>query len=127
MSDQKYIYELHHDHKVWLSELILAQDQLRSFQNRLQEVNAANTSSDTRASVEHFQNQFIREHEVIDILRHDINAHESELAENASTNNVAVEHRRVADNAELRDRMATFMKIFQELRSEFSEFLSKTL
>lgn len=127
MSDQKYIYELHNDHKMWLSELILAQDQLKSFQNRLQEVNAANTSGDTRASVEHFQNQFIRENEVIDILKHDINEHERELADNASSNNVAVEHRTVADNAELRDRMSTFMKIFTELKGEFSEFLSKTL
>lgn len=127
MSNEKYISELHADHKMWVSELTLAADQLNSFQQRLQEVNSANTAAEIRAQVEHFQNQFIREKEVIDILVHDINAEEKQLSENARANNVATDHRRVADNEALRDRMVTFAKIFGELKAEFTAFLAKTL
>lgn len=127
MSNEKYLHELHTDHKMWVSELTLAVDQLNSFQNRLQEVNSANTATDIRAQVEHFQNQFIREKEVIDILIHDINAEERMLSENAQSNNVATDHRKVADNADLRDRMGMFNKIFSELKNEFTAFLAKTL
>jgi hypothetical protein len=127
MTNEKYLHELHSDHKMWISELSLASDQLNSFQNRLQEVNAANTATEIRAQVEHFQNQFIRENEVIDILIHDINAEEQTIAANAQANNVATDHRKVADNADLRDRMATFNKIFTELKAEFTSFLAKTL
>lgn len=126
MSEQKYIQELHNDHKMWVSELVLAQDELKSFQGRLEEVNSANTSTEIKAMVEHFQNQFIREAEVIDILRHDINAHEKEISAIAAANNVATDHRKVSDNVELRERMGTFKKIFSELKVEFIAFIAKT-
>lgn len=126
MSEQKYIQELHNDHKMWVSELVLAQDELKSFQGRLEEVNSANTSAEIKAMVEHFQNQFIREAEVIDILRHDIHAHEKEISAIAASNNVATDHRKVSDNVELRERMGTFKKIFSELKVEFIAFVAKT-
>lgn len=127
MSDQKYVTELHNDHKMWLSELTLAQDQLKSFGSRLSEVNAANTAGEIRAQVEHFQNQFIREAEVIDTLRHDIQSKARELSETVAANNVATEHKKVEDDASLRDRMLTFAKIYSELKSEFTSFLARTL
>ena len=126
MSDQKYISELHADHKMWLSELTLASDQIKSFTNRLEEVVSANTGKDILAQVEHFQNQFIRENEVIDILTHDINAHETKLTAEVTSNTVAVDHRKVSDDVDLRDRMSTFQKIFSELQTEFRSFLAKT-
>lgn len=127
MSDQKYIYELHNDHKMWLSELTLTQDELKSFTNRLQEIASANTASDILAQVESFQNQFIRENEVIDTLKHDINKAEQEIVNNVSANNVAVEHRKVADDVALRDRMETFHNIFLGLKLSFMAFVAKTL
>lgn len=127
MSEQKYIYELHNDHKMWLSELTLAQDEMKSFGNRLQEIASANTGSEVMSQVEQFQNQFIRENEVVDILKHDIHHAEVSITENISSNTVAVDHRKVSDNAELRDRMTTFHKIFTDLKQEFMAFLAKTL
>lgn len=127
MSEQKYISEIHNDHKMWLSALTLSQDEIRSFNNRLSEIAAANSATEVLAQVEHFQNQFIRENEVIDILSHDIRIAEKEISDNAASNNVAVEHRKVADDAELRDRMVTFEKIYADLKKEFMTFLSRTL
>lgn len=127
MSEQKYISELHNDHKMWLSELTLAQDQLKSFGARLGEVASANTATEILANVEHFQNSFIRQNEVIDTLAHDIRKSEAELAATVAANNVATEHKRVADDAGLRDEMVSFQKLFAELKSEFTGFLAKTL
>jgi hypothetical protein len=127
MSDQKYIQDLHGDHNNWLSDLALAKDEIKSYQLRLQEVNAANNDTETRALVEHFQNQFIRENEVIDILKHDIAKYEHELSAATAANNVASDRRRVADHPELRDRMETFSHIFADLKYEFREFLAKKL
>ncbi|MBS3913337.1 MAG: hypothetical protein KG003_02470 [Bacteroidetes bacterium] len=124
---EKYINELHSDHRQWLSELTLAKDEMKSFQLRLEEVNAANSDTETRAQVEHFQNQFIRENEVIDILKHDIAEYEKELAANVASNSTASDHRKVADHPELRDRMESFSHLFHELKGEFMDFVGRKL
>lgn len=126
MSEQ-YISALHSDHKLWLSELTLAKDELKSQQLRLQEVNAANTNNEIRAQVEHFQNQFIRQQEVIDELVHDIKLNESALAAEVVSNQTASDHRKVEDHPELRERMVIFNKLFSELKADFLRFVSDSL
>lgn len=127
MTDQKYISELHNDHIMWLSQLMLAQDQMRSFNLRLEELVKANNGTEILAQVEKFQNQFIRENEVIDHLAHDIRAHEKEISGNVASNTVAVDHRKVADHPDLRDRMVTFQNIYNEMRNDFIAFVAKYL
>ncbi|MBL7811930.1 MAG: hypothetical protein JNL57_06865 [Bacteroidetes bacterium] len=127
MSDQKYLHELHAEHKLWISELTLATDELNSFGQRLQEVNAANTATEIRAQVEHFQNQFIRQKEVIDTLKHEINEHERSIAQVAEANNTASDHRKANDHSGARENMDSFRKIFADLKQEFITFLSKTM
>lgn len=125
MSDSIQIHELHALHSQWMSALKLAQDELSSFNLRLKEINAANTGQDIKALVEHFQNQFTAQKEVIDVLEHDIKADENRIAENAKENGIAVEHRRVVDDQNLRERMEIFKKIFAELKIEYLEFLGR--
>jgi hypothetical protein len=127
MSEQKYLHELHAEHKLWISELMLASDELISYTNRLQEVNSANTSTEIRAQVEHFQNQFIRQKEVIDTLKHEINAHEHVIATDAAANNVATDHRKADNHSDSNEDMNSFRKLFGEMKNEFIVFLSKTL
>lgn len=124
---EKYISELHAQNNSWISQLDLASDEIKSFQERLGEVNAANTGMDVRAQVEHFQNQFIRQNEVIDILKHDIHAYEKSLMENVSSNETASDHRKAEEAPELGDRMQTFGQIFAELKSTFVEFVGSKL
>ena len=75
--------------------------------------------------VEKFQNHFIRQKEVLDELMSKINQHEHELANNAQSNNVATDHRKVADHVEIRDEVNTYSKLFEALKGEFREFLGK--
>jgi hypothetical protein len=107
--------------------LELSRDEVLSFENRLQEIIKSNTSKDILAQVEHFQNQFIRQKEVIDALSHDIHEDEIRIAENVKENNIAVEHRRIEQKFSLEERMQIFQKIFTEIKSDYLKFLAQKL
>ncbi len=124
-ASQKYIHELHTEHITYLSTLAFAKDEIKTFNNRLSEIVTANTKKEILAEVEHFQNQFIRHNEVIDELKHEVHECETRIAKIAESNNVATDHKKVDDHADLRDQMDTFSHIFSELKNEFKSFLEK--
>jgi SepF-like predicted cell division protein (DUF552 family) len=125
-TSQKYIHELHAEHNEFLSVLAFAKDEIKTFKTRLNEVVTANNKQEVMAQVEHFENQFLRHNEVIDELKHDVHECEVRIAKLAEENNVATDHRKTDDHAELRDQMETFNKIYSELKTEFKKFLEKT-
>ena len=127
MSNTLYIKEIHLLHTEWNSVLDLTSDEILSFENRLEEITKANTGKEMLAQVEHFQNRFIRQKEVMDELRHDIHEDELRIAENVKENNVSVEHRKLEENFELKDRVHVFQKIFNEIKSEYLAFLANKL
>lgn len=116
--------ELHGEHNQWLSTLQFAKDELAVLERRLEEIVQRNNKPEVMAQVEHFQNQFIREHEVVDELRHAVNEHEQFLQKEAAERPGTITHRRFGDHAKLRDQMATFDKLFAELRAEFQRWLA---
>jgi len=124
-ASQKYIHELHTEHITYLSTLAFAKDEIKTFNNRLSEIVTANTKKEILAQVEHFQNQFIRHNEVIDELKHEVHECETRIAKIAESNNVATDHKKVDDHADLRDQMDTFSHILSELKNEFKSFLEK--
>ena len=125
MSDLNTNYELSADHNVWLADLAQSKSELKSLWDRLQSVISSNTSMEVAALVEQFQNQFIREQEVIDILKHDIKAHENVVQAITASGSSAAAAPRVSDHAELRERVQTFHKIYSELRSNFDDFSAR--
>lgn len=125
VQERRYMGELHEDHQNWVKALSFYKEELSIWKDRLAEVSAKNNSTDARAGVEHFQNQFIREGEVIDTLVHDINAHESELVKYAKEHPVAVEHTYFRNHTDLEERMKRFEEIWTELKAEFNRFLTK--
>ncbi len=120
-----YLSDLHFEHKAWVNELTFHKEEVDTFENRIAEVAKRNTQDEMRAKLESFQNRFIREKEVIDILLHDVNQHEHGLAAYAEEHPVAIDHKHFDDHAELRDRMDTFRKLFTELKKEFYRFVAK--
>ncbi|WP_306640710.1 hypothetical protein [Sanyastnella coralliicola] len=125
VAERRYMNELHEEHQTWVKELEFYKEELEIFRNRLGEVSIKNNKPEERADVEHFQNQFLREIEVIDTLRHDINAHEKVLVEYAKDHPAAVEHTYFRDHTELTDRMQRFEELWKELKNDFNRFLSK--
>jgi len=129
MKDQKSIYlsDLHFEHRNWLSELTFWKEELVSFQNRLAEVVSRWTDKSVLAQAEHFQNQFIRHNEVIDILRHEVKLHEQELSIHAEEHPIGIEHQHFSDHADFREQMETQRHIYNDLKKEFFSFLVKTM
>lgn len=116
--------QLHYENKVWKNELLFVADEIKVYENRLSDLVTGNPAKEMLRKLEHFQNQFIREKEVIDHLKHDVNSHEHKLVmwvkdEMGSEELLAQKH------DELMDRMVTFRKIFAELKVEFYEFLAE--
>ena len=122
-----HISDLHFEHVLWNSDLSFQRDELKIFQNRLEEVAPRYTNEDILKKVDHFQNNFTRHLEVLDILQHDIKMHETELSTFAKEHPVAVDHVHFSDHGGLRDRIETQQEIYSTLKKEFTRFLTETM
>lgn len=122
-----HIGDLHFAHMEWLNALAFYKEELSIFERRLEDIVRRNSKAEVMAELEHFQNQFIREKEVIDELRHDIKQHENFLEKEAKDHPVAIDHRSFKDHAGLRDRFHTFEKLYKELKAEYQQWLAKRL
>ena len=118
-----YIGDLHHDQREWLNALTFYKEDITILEHRLEDIVRRNNKPEVMAQVEHFQNQFIREREVIDELRHDIKQEENVMEKEMKDHPVAIEHRYFKDHTELRDRFQTFEKLYRELKQEFQQWL----
>ncbi|MCB0790328.1 MAG: hypothetical protein H6595_13720 [Flavobacteriales bacterium] len=121
----KHINDLHFDHRLWINRLQFYKDEISIFEHRLEDIVKRNTHTEVLANVEHFQNQYIRQREVIDELRHDIKQHENFLEKESIDRPTAIDHRLFGDHTELRDRMETFERLYHELKNEFQQWLAK--
>ncbi len=122
-----YLSDLHFEHNQWINELKFWEQEIQSFTKRLEEVVVRYTSNDIRAKIEHFQNQFVLHKEVISVLKKDVKKHEQLIAGYAENNPVAIDHVRFDDHTTLRDKIDTQRKIYSELKTEYFEFLTKTM
>ena len=79
MHTKEQLLELHSEHQEWQSKINFYKDELKIFDNELAHLAKVTPTRETLASIEHFQNQFIRQREVLDILRHDFKQYENEI------------------------------------------------
>ena len=127
MSTHKYLTDLHHEHKEWLNVLSFYQEDILTMKKRLEEVASKNTDREIHGWVERFKNKIIIQTEQIELLKHEINDHESEIVSNVENNPVASDRRKIDDHSELRDRFQTFELLFNKLRKDLNVFAAKWL
>ncbi|MBT8195131.1 MAG: hypothetical protein KJO64_01790 [Bacteroidia bacterium] len=123
METKEKLSALHSEHNEWQNKIKFYRDELKEFNTQLTGLVSKTAPNDVLVSVEHFQNQFIRQNEVLDIMRHDFKQHENKieaLQENGQSNGVDIN----ALHAEEKERLEHFEKLFQELRNEFHLFLN---
>jgi hypothetical protein len=122
-----HIGDLHSDHMLWLNTLQFCKEEIDILEHRMEEIATRNNGTEVMAELEHFQNQYIRQREVIDELRHELKQHENMLEKEARDHPIAIDHRLFADHSKHRDAMATFEKIYRELKDEFMRWLVKRM
>lgn len=120
-----YIMDLHHDHRIWLNELSFYADELKIFKERLEYVVMRNTDHDFLARAEHFQNLFLRQREVRDVIRHEIKQAENHIEKYAKEHPIALDHVHFVNHHHLVDQMETYRKLYHEMKEDFMKFLAK--
>jgi hypothetical protein len=120
--------KLHVEYQSWIAELNFDIELIRIFEGHLEYIASQTSSKKVLAKVEQFQNQFIRQREVIDELRHDLNVSEKQLA--AFVRDMApigYENERLDNHSELREKFLTFRDLFEEMKIRFRYFESEHL
>ncbi len=113
------------DHLTWLKSLDFYEKEFDILDNRLLEIARKNNVPDALVGIEHFQNQFMIQHNNIDELKHVIDQHTLSVAEAVKNFEGDIENTLAMDHAELKEQFDTFEKIAKELRQEFNQFLEK--
>ena len=117
------IRSLHREYQLWTRELSFYKEQIKIFENQLAAVLNRNNRNGVSAQVEHFQNQFILQKEVIDYLKHDLNVSERQLAGFAQKlSGEGIENIKMDNHGKLRERIISFRRIYGEIKKEFQRF-----
>lgn len=114
-------------HTEWKNTLGFYRDELNVFRKRLEEIAEKNNGKEVMSMVEHFQNQFLVQSEIIDVLQHDINEHISLVAREAIDNTGHINRDQIAAHFSLQERQEREIIIFKDLKNEFMGFLSKVM
>ena len=118
---------LHNDHKLWMEELEFVRDEIEIFEKELGDIVGLLEDKEMLAHVEHFQNQFIREKEVIDELIHDIREHEKEMAVHAKKGEDKDDAFHAKIHQLLSDRMLRFNELYNDLKRSYRKFMLRWL
>ena len=119
------ISDFHFDHKLWMNELRFFEMQLDVFEERLEEVVRGIVDKTGFAEVEAFQNQIIRQREVIDELKHKFRVREKDLDTYSNDKEIDSDHVLYKDHRKEREDMQIFIKLYQEMREKYMHFLEK--
>ena len=108
--------DLHFEHETWRRELDFWQDELESFQNRLNELVMQYTDKDIYANVEKFQNQLCIHEEVMNSIGNQIQMHESNMADHYKKNEDSMNREMVKKHLEIRRRMEIQRDIISDMK-----------
>lgn len=119
--------DLSFDHELWDNEMKYFRNELEIFDHRLEEIVSRSESRDFLREFEHFQNQFIRQNEVWDILNQKVRKHRKKLMRNLADVQSDPKHEYFEEHKMLREEFDTFVRIYTDVKNKFFVFLDKYL
>ena len=124
MHTKQQLKEMKNEHDTWQDRIRFFKDEISHFNHHLGRLAISGGRGETMASVERFQNQFIRQKEVLDIIRHDFKQHENliEAIEEGVSGEPSEGIQRL--HSTQREKLEQFERIFHDLRNEFNVFLN---
>lgn len=119
----KDLQAFHFEHRLWANELAFYADEIKIYEHRLEELARKYHTTEVLSGLEQFQNQFIRQKEVLDALKHDIHIFEQKFSE-------ALEKGKEAPLDQdyhqfLEEQMETYRSIYAGLKQKFYRYLVK--
>lgn len=117
--------DLHFEHVQWNRELSFWEDEIKSFNNRLEELITRWSNKKIFIKLEHYQNEFILHNKRINELQEAIEVHEIRMAGLSKTDTNVLDTQLVKKHIDIRDKMETQRQIYADLKKEFFGFLSE--
>jgi uncharacterized coiled-coil protein SlyX len=111
------------EHFTWLKHLDFYKAQLGVMDKELQGFAKESSSKKVAPRIEQFQNQFIRQREVMDELRHNIKQHENEIERMTRFALEYLRDRVTKDHMVLRADYKRFVELFIEMEQDFHDFM----
>jgi hypothetical protein len=126
--NNKSIRELHFDHELWLAEMDFWKQEIDILDKYLAAVIVTLSDTVSRSEVDHFQNQFFIQRNFINLLKNDVKAQEKLISLlEKDINNRQLQQKKADDEYEIRDKMLTNEKLYNELKISFKKWLSNKL
>jgi hypothetical protein len=122
---QHYSNDLRFDHHIWENELNFYKNELGIFEERLVDMLKRKPSKQLLRELEQFQNQFIRQKEVVDELNHKIHLYDDALRGIPAQIMLEKESNEIKNHKVLEDDLQTNRRIYFDLRNRFNLYLMK--
>ena len=120
MSDDKITIEVEGEHIAWNNELNAIIEELEKYEAIL----AEKLNPQNKKKIESFQNQFLIQKDAISKLKNEIQKHDIVIAREGKTAFELVQNQDLEYHERISQKIETGLKIFKDLREEFSLFLS---
>lgn len=117
--------DLRYDHNIWENELNFYKKELGIFETRLVEMLKRKPTRDLLRELEQYQNQFIRQKQVVDNVNHKIHLYDDELKGIPAEIMLSNESNEITKHRELESDIRITRKLYFELRDRFSTYLEK--
>lgn len=119
--------DLHLEHKQWNMELNFWRDELKTFNNRLDELVQKWTEVEVLANLDHFQNQFLIHRTKIMEMKERIESHEINMSRHYEANENVMDRFEFKNHLAFREDIETEREMYHELKKEFYRFLTKLM
>jgi hypothetical protein len=112
------------EYKHWLNEIEFYNSELVNMQDQLADFTPTFYKKYFAENILHFQNRFIYQREVIDILKHDLKQQENDIKKLQAYPTPKLRDKVSRMHLRLRNDVAIFFDLFLELKRDFSDFLA---
>lgn len=121
METNEKLADLHAEHASWQESIHDYKEKIREMNDRLGNLLSKLTPHDVPPLAEHFQNQFILQRDVLDIMRHDFKQYEN-LIENEQKKGDTASAVLAQMRKAYKTRIDDFERILNDLSNEFVTF-----
>jgi hypothetical protein len=125
MEQPENLSDLHAEHANWQNQILGFRQEIGGMNDKLGLIVSKHTPRDVPAHAEHFQNQFILQKDVLDIMRHDFKQYENMIEAEQLKSNTASDGLLQLRNA-YQIRLNDYRRILEDLKQEFSVFTKES-
>ena len=120
-----YNSDLHFEHMQWKKELLFWKDEIKSFQNRLDEIVIRWSDDKILAQLGQFRHNFLSYSDKIDKLIKAIDSHEHNISDHFEANENCIDRVHLKLHDDFRGKLATFRTNYNELKHKLFKFLTE--